>query len=129
MPAIKVGTFESIAKWHSAVGGSSYDDVRVGAEHQLTLALRHLFAMAEEHPELRESGEFQALALNIESVEESLRNARRRYNVTVREYNARIRKFPGNLLARLLRLQPKPYIDLSSEEELEFVAVEPHRTA
>jgi hypothetical protein len=80
MPAIRLGTFESVAKWRSTAGGTSFGEVRVGAENQLTGALRHLFAMAEEHPELRTSAEFQALAQNLESVEESLRNARRRYN-------------------------------------------------
>lgn len=129
MPAIKIGTFESIAKWRSTAGGTSFGEVRVGAENQLTGALRHLFAMAEEHPELRTSAEFQALAQNIESVEESLRNARRRYNATASDYNHRIGVFPGNLVAALLRLQPKPLLDLSSETEQEKLATKLHKPA
>ncbi|MGO9228242.1 MAG: LemA family protein [Bryobacteraceae bacterium] len=117
MPAIKIGTFESIANWRSAAAGTTFDEVRLGAENQLTGALHHLFAMADEHPELRASEEFQLLAQNIESVEESLRNARSRYNATVRDYNERIARFPGNLLARVLGLKPKPFFGLPASEE------------
>jgi len=67
------------------------------AESELTGALRHLWVMVNEHPELRVSTEFQALARNLEHVEESLGNARRRYNSTVRDYNCRIRTFPAIL--------------------------------
>jgi len=99
MRPIKVGAFEHIAKWRSAAAGTSFDEVRVQAENQLTGALRHLFAMAEEHPQLRACEEFKALEQNLMSVEESLRNAQRDYNATVRDYNRRVRMFPGNLLA------------------------------
>jgi LemA protein len=129
MPAIRLGTFESVAKWRSTAGGTSFGEVRVGAENQLTGALRHLFAMAEEHPELRTSAEFQALAQNLESVEESLRNARRRYNRTVADYNHRIRVFPGKLVAALLGLQPRPLLDLSSETGQENPAAQLQKPA
>lgn len=129
MPAIKLGTFESVAKWRSTARGTGFGEVRVGAENQLTGALRHLFAMAEEHPELRTSAEFQALAQNLESVEESLRTARCRYNETVRDYNHRIQVFPGKLVAAVLGLQPKPLLDLSSDTEQEKRAAQLQKLA
>jgi len=124
MRPIKVGAFEHIAKWRSAAAGTSFDEVRVAAENQLTGALRHLFAMAEEHPQLRACEEFKALEQNLMSVEESLRNAQRDYNATVRDYNRRVRMFPGNLLAGLLGLQPKP--EFSPAEEKASAAVKFH---
>lgn len=116
MTATKPGTFESVAKWHSVAAGSSLDEVRVEAENQLSGALHHLLAMADQHPELRGSAEFQALAQTIESVEESLGAARRRYNSTVVAYNRRIRTFPGFFLAALLGLRPKPLLSVPSGE-------------
>src|ERR1035438_2496881 len=88
MPPIRIGTFEHIANWRSAAAGTTFDEVRVEAENQLTGALRHLLAMAEEHPQLRASEEFQALEQNLKTVEDSLRNARRDYNATVRDYRS-----------------------------------------
>jgi LemA protein len=82
--------------------------------------------MAEEHPQLRASEEFQALEQNLKTVEDSLRNARRDYNATVRDYNRRVRMFPGNLLAGLLGLQPKPLFELSPVEAKDSVAVKSH---
>jgi len=116
MTSIRIETLETIARWRSAAGGSAFDQVRLEAESELTGALRHLWVMVNEHPELRASTEFQALARNLEHVEESLRNARHRYNSTVRDYNYRIKKFPGNLMAALLGLRPRPLLDLSSAE-------------
>jgi LemA protein len=116
MTSIRIETLETIARWRSAAGGSAFDQVRLEAESELTGALRHLWVMVNEHPELRVSTEFQALARNLEHVEESLGNARRRYNSTVRDYNCRIRTFPGNLMAALLGLRPKPLLDLSATE-------------
>ncbi len=129
MPPIRIGTFEHIANWRSAAGGTTFDQVRVNAEKQLTNALRHLFAMAEEHPQLRASEEFKALEQALENVEDSLRNARHRYNATVRDYNRRVRTFPGNLLAGLLGLQPKPLFELPSAREKETVAAEYQKLA
>jgi LemA protein len=128
MPASRVGAFEHIAKWRSTAAGTTFDEVRVAAENQLTGALRHLFAMAEEHPQLRASEEFKALEQNLMSVEESLRNARRDYNTAVRAYNRRVQMFPGKLVASLLGLQPKPLFDLSPAEEKESAAT-PNRRA
>ena len=124
MPPIRIGASEHIANWRSAAGGTGFDEVRVAAENQLTGALRHLFAMAEEHPQLRACEEFKTLEQNLKSVEDSLRNARRDYNATVRDYNRRVRMFPGKILAGLLGLQPKSFCELSSAEEKDSAAVE-----
>jgi len=126
MPPTRIGTFEHVAKWRSAAAGTTFDELRVAAENQLTAALRHLFAMAEEHPQLLASEEFQALEQNLKSVEESLGNARRDYNAAVRVYNRRVRMFPGSLLAGLLGLQPKPLFDLSSPKQKGSAAVKVH---
>jgi LemA protein len=111
MRPIKVGTFAHIARWRSAAAGSTFDGVRVAAEDRLTEALRHLFALAEEHPQLRASFEFQSLEQALEAVEESLRKAWRDYNAAVRDYNRRIEVFPGKLLAGLLGFQPRPSLE------------------
>ncbi|MGA2039952.1 MAG: LemA family protein [Bryobacteraceae bacterium] len=129
MPPIRVGASEHIASWRSAAAGTTFDEGRAVAENQLTGALRHLLAMAEEHPQLRASEEFRALERNLKSVEESLRNARRDYNDTVRDYNRRVRMFPGKILAGLLGLQPKPLFELSSAEEKESAPAEFHQTS
>jgi LemA protein len=117
MSTSRTGTIESLAQLQAAVSGPAFDEVRVEAEDQLSRALRHMLAMADERPELRASAEFQALARTVEAVEESLSIARRRYNRTANDYNRRLRGFPGNLIARLLGLQPKPLLGPPFEEE------------
>jgi len=129
MPPIKTGAFEHIDKWQSVASGSSFNEVRLAAEDELTDALTHMFAMADEHPQLRESGEFKALELTLTAVDVSLRNARRAYNSTVRDYNRRIGAFPGKLLAGLLGLEPKPYFEMACPDDAGGPASKPRPTA
>jgi LemA protein len=87
-----------------------------------------LLSVVDAHPELRASGEFQMIAQTIENVEDSLTNAWRRYNSSVRDYNRSIRVFPGNLLAILLGLRPKPLLGVPPKDEPASMAAAPRAT-
>src|SRR6201982_3582399 len=55
------GTFENIAKWRSAAMTAQAPADRAQAENQLTGALRQLFAVAENYPQLQASEQFTSL--------------------------------------------------------------------
>jgi len=69
------------------------------AENQLTGALKSLFAVAENYPELKAFGEFTQLQGSLSQTEDSIQNARRYYNAVVRDLNTKIQSFPTNILA------------------------------
>lgn len=62
-------------------------------------ATKHLFALAENYPQLRSSDQFVQLQKAIADTEEHLQAARRAYNANVREYNKAIVVFPNCLFA------------------------------
>src|SRR5579864_475786 len=88
------GTFENIAKLRSQAMQATTPADRAAAENQLTGALKSLFAVAENYPELKASEEFTQLQGSLSQTEDSIQNARRYYNAVVRDLNTKIQSFP-----------------------------------
>ena len=116
-------TFENVAKCRSAAASATAPDARVQAENQLTGALRQLFAVAENYPQLRASEQFLSLQQGLQQIEDALQNARRYYNAVVRDYNTRIQTFPAVLLAGSMGFQAKHFFEVSTPDERESVPV------
>ena len=93
------GTFENIAKFRSQAMQATTPEGKAVAENQLTGALKSLFAVAENYPELKASEEFTQLQGSLSQTEDSIQNARRYYNAVVRDLNTKIQSFPTNILA------------------------------
>ncbi|HET8666510.1 MAG TPA: LemA family protein [Terriglobales bacterium] len=116
-------TFEDIAKYRSAAMQATTPAEAGAAEAQLTTALRGLFAVAENYPQLRASEQFTSLQAALQEVEGALQNARRYYNAVVRDYNTKLQSFPTNVLAGMFGFQQKQFFQLDAPSERENVAV------
>src|SRR5712664_1832820 len=77
------GTFENIAKFRSMAMQASGPVDKAAAENQLTGALKSLFAVAENYPQLQASQEFTQLQNSLSEIEDAIQNARRYYNAVV----------------------------------------------
>ncbi len=117
------GTFENIAKYRSMAMQATGPADRAEAENQLTGALKSLFAVAENYPQLRASEQFTSLQGTLNEIEDTIQNSRRYYNAVVRDLNTRIQEFPINLMAGIFGFQPRQFFELSSPAERENVAV------
>ena len=87
------------------------------AQQGLSGALSKLLAVAEAYPDLKANKSFLDLQTQLEGTENRINVARNRFNEAAREYNIRIRSFPGNLLANLFGFQPKPYFQAEQGAE------------
>ena len=117
------GTFENIAKFRSQAMQAVTPADKAEAENQLTGALKSLFAVAENYPELKASEEFTQLQGSLSQTEDSIQNARRYYNAVVRDYNTRLQSVPANMFASALGFQAKQFFELSSPQEKEVPQV------
>lgn len=117
------GTFENVTKFRSMAMQATTPGERQQAEGQLTMALKSLFAVAENYPQLRASEQFTGLQSSLREVEDAIQNARRYYNAVVRDFNTRIRIFPVNLIAGPFGFEAKPFFELGTATEREPVAV------
>jgi LemA protein len=110
------GTFENIAKFRSmAMQATTPADI-AAAENQLTGALKSLFAVAENYPQLRASEEFTQLQGSLNQTEESIQSSRRYYNAVVRDLNTKIQSFPTNLLAGMFGFQQKQFFEVAATD-------------
>jgi len=116
-------TFENIAKFRSMAMQATGPADRAQAEGQLTMALKSLFAVAENYPQLRASENFTSLQNSLSEIEENLQNARRYYNAVVRDLNTSIQVFPKNLVAGMFGFQQRAFFELDSAAERQTPAV------
>ncbi len=116
------GTFENIAKYRSQAMQATTPEGKAIAENQLTGALKSLFAVAENYPQLKASEEFTQLQGSLSQVEDSIQNSRRYYNAVVRDLNTKIQSFPTNLIANMFGFTPRQFFE-TTEADREPVAV------
>jgi LemA protein len=116
------GTFENIAKFRSQAMQASTPADRAAAENQLTGALKSLFAVAENYPELKASEQFMQLQRSLSQTEDSIQNARRYYNAVVRDLNTKIQSFPTNILAGMAGFTVRQFFE-TTEADREPVQV------
>ena len=116
------GTFENIAKFRSQAMQATSPNDKAAAENQLTGALKSLFAVAENYPELKASEQFTQLQGSLSQTEDSIQNARRYYNAVVRDLNTKIQVFSTNILAGMFGFQARQFFE-TSETDREPVAV------
>ncbi len=85
------------------------------AQNQLTGALSRLLVTVERYPELKSNQNFLALQTQLEGTENRIARERQRFNEAVREYNTRLRLFPGSIVARFAGYQPKAFFEAAPE--------------
>mgnify|MGYP000935015772 CR=1 FL=1 len=87
------------------------------AENLLTGALKGLFAVVENYPELLANQNFMKLQDTLIDVEENLQMARRYYNAVVRDNNTAVESFPGNVLARIFSFRTASFFEIDPIEK------------
>jgi LemA protein len=117
------GTFENIAKFRSQAMQATTPADKAQAENQLSGALKSLFAVAENYPQLKASEQFTGLQSSLNSIEDNIQNARRYYNAVIRDYNTRVQSFPVNIIAGMFGFQTKQFFEVEAPGDRENVQV------
>jgi len=86
------------------------------AENMLTGALRQLFAVAENYPELKANTNFLDLQNNLSQIEGDIQNARRYYNAVVRDNNIKVESFPSNIIASIFSFKKREFFEMAEGE-------------
>lgn len=109
-------TFQKVTEARSMISNAGSDpEARMKAENMLTGALRSLFAVAENYPELKANENFMHLQTEISGIENELQMSRRYYNGTARNQNTAIQTFPAVLVARHFGFTEAPYFEAEAE--------------
>ncbi len=107
---------EEVAR--TRAGAAAVDPARRSTEESaLGRSLRHLFAVAENYPQLRADQNFLRLQADLVEVEDHLQMARRYYNGSVRDQNNLVESFPANLFAGPLGFRPAGFFEIECATE------------
>jgi LemA protein len=87
------------------------------AQTQLGGALSRLLVTVERYPELKSNQNFLELQSQLEGTENRIAVERRRFNEAVREYNTRVRLFPGSVIAGLRGFREKAFFEATAEAQ------------
>lgn len=108
--------FENIAKFRSAAINATSMEEKTEAEKGLTGALKTLFAVAENYPELKANQNFLSLQKSLEDIENEIQLSRRYYNGAARNYNVVVTVFPSSLVASVTGFHKVPYFEATEAE-------------
>lgn len=86
------------------------------ADQTAARALKTLFAVSENYPELKANQNFLMLQEELAGIENKIAYARQRYNRTVMILNMVIQKFPSNYIARLFNFKTREFFAVESEQ-------------
>ena len=104
------------ARANAIAAGGQGIEARGAAENQLTGALRSVFAVAENYPDLKSSANFQQLSTELTDTENKLEAARRFYNANVRDFNTKVQVLPTSIFAGMLGFTKKDLFALSDAD-------------
>lgn len=110
-------TFEQVTRARQGAEAARTPAEQAEAENFLTQALRQLFAVAEDYPELRASDNFQSLQDDLEETENRIAVSRQIYNDTVLTYNNRVQQIPTNIVASLTGFETREFFEAGEEAE------------
>ncbi|OGO58998.1 MAG: hypothetical protein A2V85_01105 [Chloroflexi bacterium RBG_16_72_14] len=79
-------------------------------------AVRHLFAVVENYPEVKSAANVAALQAEIARLEEVIADRRELYNDQVFRHNTRIAQVPANAVAGLFGWTPQPFFATDGDE-------------
>jgi len=103
------GVLEEVtaARANAIAAGGQGIEAQQKAENVLTGALRSVFAVAENYPDLKSTANFQQLSGELTDTENKIEAARRFYNANVRDFNTKLQVFPTSIFARNLGFTAK----------------------
>jgi len=86
------------------------------AENFLTGALRQLFALVENYPELKANQNVLELQEELTTTENQIGFSRQHYNASVREFNTSVQTFPTVLIASMFGFRERDYFQIEEAD-------------
>jgi LemA protein len=107
----------------SAINAGTVKD-QAQAENMLSGALKSLFAVAENYPELKANQNFLMLQEELAGTENKITYARQFYNDMVMKFNQKQQVFPSNIIANMFSFKEREYFEIEEPAAREPVKVQ-----
>lgn len=110
------GVFEKVTELRAQAMAAGGVREQGQAENMLTDALRSLFAVAENYPDLKANENFLELQRELTDTENKVQAARRFYNTNVRDLNIALESFPQNVIGNMFTFKKREFFELDEED-------------
>lgn len=111
--------FENVTKARADVLGAKGVAQTAKAENQFEQALKSLFAVAENYPQLRATENFQQLQAELTDTEDKIMASRRFYNGAARDLNVKVESFPSNIIAGMFGFKKREFFEVDDRAAAE----------
>jgi LemA protein len=111
--------FEKVTQARANAMNAQNPEEKGQAENMLTGALKSLFAVSENYPDLKANENFLELQRELSDTENKIQAARRFYNGNVRDLNTKIQVFPDSIVANMLKIGKREFFEIEEPVERE----------
>jgi len=109
------GIITEVTNARKALLGATDITSRVKAGNQLQQALKSIFALAENYPNLKANENFLHLQQELAAIEDKVAYSRQFYNDSILDFNNSVESFPGNIFASIYGKSEKKFLEIPAE--------------
>ena len=117
-------TLEKVTQARTAFMNAGSVKEMAQAENMMAGALKSLFAVSENYPDLKASQNFMMLQEELAGTENKISYLRQRYNSTVMDYNNMVQQFPNNIIAGMFNFTKEEFFEIENPEAKQAVKVQ-----
>ena len=110
--AHEAGTLQKVTEMRTRAMNATAPAAKADAENMLSGALKSLFAVSENYPNLKANENFVALQGELSDTENKIQAARRFYNGVVMELNTKLQSFPSNFIGNMFGFKSSDFFQL-----------------
>jgi LemA protein len=115
----ETAALKAVTDARKALVASGNIEGKIKANTKLESALKSVFALAENYPNLKANENFLELQRELASTEDKVAYSRQAYNDSILSYNDLCRTYPGKFFADLYKKKPREYLQISEADKKE----------
>lgn len=100
---------------NATVHAESFDNTEFSifesAQKELDNTLNRLIVSVENYPDLKADENYLTLQAELAGCENRIQTERQRFNEAAKAYNASLRRFPTNMIAKMFGFEKRPYFE------------------
>lgn len=109
--------FEDVTKARASLMKAETPHQKAQSDNMVSSALKSIFAIAENYPNLKANENFKELQEELSDTENKIAYSRQFYNANVRDYNTTLANFPSGQAGRMFGFQPEEFFEAEGDEK------------
>lgn len=108
---------EKLTQLRTSFLSAKSDDEKISISNDIASALKNVFSVSENYPDLKVNQNFLSLQNRVSQIEDAISDRREFFNESINMYNIGINEFPSFILAKLLFYKEKSLLKITEEEK------------